>query len=82
MGGTVMAGFVHFPGVVDHGMYDNAKGRQPGRPQACFRSWETVQSTERRESGLIVFGESDRFIVLMMAGNAALGKEATDERAT
>jgi hypothetical protein len=82
MSGIVMAGFVHFPGVVDHGMHDTAKRRQPGRPQARFRRRETVRSTERRERGLIVSGESDRFIVLMMAGNAALGKEATHGRAT
>lgn len=36
MSGTEMARFVRFPGVVDHGMYDIRKGRQPGRPYSRF----------------------------------------------
>jgi hypothetical protein len=77
-----MAGFVHFPGVGDHGMHDITMRRQPGRPHVRFRIWEAVRTTERRERGLIMYGESDRLIVPMKAGNAAGGKEATHERAT
>ena len=80
-GGTVMAGFVRFPGVEDHGMHDTTMTRQPGRLYVRFHGWETARTTERRKNGSTGHGDSDRLIVSLMAGNAAGEKETTHGRA-
>jgi len=72
---------VRFSGVRDHGMHDNVRTRQPGRPRACFHGWERAPTTEIREAEFIACGESDRLIVPTKAGNSAGGKEATYGRA-
>ena len=81
MGMSVTVWAVHFPGVGDHGMHETMGGRQPGRSHRCSHGREKDPTTERRETGPIAGGESDRFVVPVMAGNAAGGKEATHGRA-
>ena len=69
-------GYVRFPGVRDHGMYDNLITRQPGRPRAFFPQGKYAATTE--EGGRQkMHGESDGLVVPMKAGNAAGGKETT-----
>jgi hypothetical protein len=78
---SAMAWAVRFPGVGDHGMHETMGERQPGRPHRYSHGREKDPTTERREAGPIAGGESDRFVIPVMAGNAAGGKEATHGRA-
>jgi hypothetical protein len=64
-------------------MRDTMISRQPGRPCHPFPSTSAESMPDNRTKGGRQTGgrESDRFIRLMTAGNAARGKEATDGRA-
>ena len=75
-------GLVRFPGVKDHGMHDTVKTWQPGRSHVLFHGWEGAPPTEAREVALVGHGKSDRLILLLRAGNAVGGKEATHGRAS
>lgn len=79
-GTAAMARRVCLPGVGDHGMRDIMISWQPGRPchlfsGVCLKSMpDNLTKGGRQTDGR----ESDRLILLMTAGNAARGKEATD----
>ncbi len=68
-------GDARFLGVGDRGMSDIVIMRQPGRP--CVFFWKGVCRTTEEGERQMRRRESDGPIVLLIAGNAAVGKGAT-----